>query len=166
MHIVMSTADASGQPYLVHAVVHKDLSGKHSTLETHAIPHPHPVPTTGDEPNVRSSEDTDKGVQIDMGVLIALFVVTFVVAFFLGGCILGAAGCTWGSAHRTRPEEPAGTAIKLDAPSSGKSTPRERTSSVKAIDVAEGVLPETLGEEVEDANFGGALPVSHGVVQM
>lgn len=66
-----------------------------------------------------------------MGVLIALFVVTFVVAFFLGGCILGAAGCTWGSAHRTRPEEPTGTAVKLDAPSSGKSTPRERTSSVK-----------------------------------
>ena len=27
MHIVMSTADASGRPYLVHAVVHKDLAG-------------------------------------------------------------------------------------------------------------------------------------------
>ena len=27
MHIVMSTAAASGQPYLVHAVVHKDLAG-------------------------------------------------------------------------------------------------------------------------------------------
>jgi len=160
MHIVMSTADASGRPYLVHAVVHKDLAGKHSTLETHAIPHPHPVPTRGDESNVRSSEDTDKGVQIDMGVLIALLV----VAFFLGGCIV-AVGFIVGSAHRTRPEEPAGTAIKLDAPS-GKSTPRERTSSIKAIDVAEGVLPETLGEEVEDANFEGALPVSHGVLHI
>jgi len=118
MHIVMSTADASGRPYLVHAVVHKDLAGKHSTLETHVILHPHPVPTRGDESNVRSCGDTDKGVQIDMGVHITLLI----VAFFLGGCIV-AVGFIVGSAHRTHPEEPAGTAIKLDAPSSGKSTP-------------------------------------------